>query len=57
MAHKPNEPDKLGFLESLFDVNGDGKVDQVDTDDDFFMYQMFREETEDDQDDDDYYYR
>lgn len=56
MSHKPNESAQIGFLESLFDVNGDGKVDEVDIDDDFFMFQMFWEETEDDEDDDDYYY-
>ena len=36
--------DKLGFFDSLFDVNGDGKVDDIDFMDDIAIYQMMREE-------------
>ena len=32
--------DKLGFFESLFDVDGDGKVTDQDFMDDFAMFQM-----------------
>ena len=38
--------DKLGFLDSLFDVNGDGKVDDIDFMDDVAIFNMIQEDEE-----------
>ena len=40
MANKPD------FLDSLFDVNGDGKVDDIDFMDDYAIHRMMREDEE-----------
>ena len=36
--------DKLGFFDSLFDVNGDGKVDDMDFIDDMAIFHMMQED-------------
>ena len=37
-------PDKLGFLDSLFDVDGDGKVTDMDFIDDLAIFHMIQED-------------
>ena len=44
--------DKLGFLDSLFDINGDGKVDDIDFMDDAAIFNMIREDEEEEERDD-----
>ena len=44
--------DKLGFLDSLFDINGDGKVDDIDFMDDVAIFNMIREDEEEEERDD-----
>ena len=39
-------PDKLGFLDSLFDIDGDGTVTDMDFIDDMAIFHMIREDEE-----------
>ena len=43
--------DKLGFLDSLFDVDGDGKVTDMDFIDDMAIFHMIQEDEEEERED------